>query len=72
MALCPGTKVTDDGPAVKVKLEDDTTVSELDEVTLWPFTITVIDPVAAPEGMMKERLLAVALEIGATMVPPPC
>jgi hypothetical protein len=47
-------------------------VSELDEVTLWPFTVTVIGPVAAPAGMMKERLPAVTLEMGATIVPPPC
>jgi hypothetical protein len=55
-----------------VKLEDGTTVSELAEVALWPFTVTVIGPVAAPEGIMKERLVAVTLETGATMVPPPC
>jgi hypothetical protein len=72
VALCPGNRVTEDGPAASVKLEDDTTVSALDEVELSPSTVTVIGPLAAPDGITKERLPAVKLEIGAMIVPPPC
>lgn len=70
-ALCPGNKVKELGPAVSEKLEDETTESELEELVLRPSTAILISPPVAPDGITKERVLAVALDIGATIVPPP-
>jgi hypothetical protein len=67
----PGSSVTELGAAVSVKLEAATMVSGVDELQLWPFTVTVMGPVAAPVGTINERLVALALVTGALVVPPP-
>ena len=56
---------------MRVKFEEETIVSGVDVVALWLLTVTVIGPVAAPEGMTNDRLFELALETGAGIVPPP-
>jgi hypothetical protein len=71
VAVCPSSKVTELGPVVRLKLEDPTIDSELDDVAVKPSTVTVMGPLAAPDGMTNEIVLPVSLDIGATIVPPP-
>jgi hypothetical protein len=68
VVVSPGRSVTWLGTAVSVNVEAATIVSGVDEVPLWPFTVTVIGPVAAPEGTAKERLVALAPVTGATII----
>ena len=56
---------------MRLKLEDPTIDSELDDVAVKPSTVTVMGPLAAPDGMTNEIVLPVSLDIGATIVPPP-
>ena len=72
VVVCPTSSVTALGAAVRVKFEEETIVSGVDVVALWPLTVTVIGPVAAPEGITNDRLFELALETGAGIVPPPC
>jgi len=60
------------GDAESVKLLEGTMVSVPEEVTFAPASDAVRVPVAAPAGMTKVRLVAVALAIGAESVPPAC
>jgi len=71
VALSPGSKVTEVGLAVTENVEDETTESELEELVVRPSTVMVMGPVVAPDGITKESVLAVALDMGATIVPPP-
>jgi len=71
VVVCPGSKVAELGPAVRLKLDDPTIASEFDDVAVSPSTVTVMGPLAAPDGMTKESALAEALDMGATIVPPP-
>ena len=54
-----------------MKLDGVVMLSAVVEVALCVPTVTVMSPVAAPEGMTKLMLVAVKLEIGALSVPPP-
>jgi len=60
------------GVALNVKLEAAVIVREVEDTALWLFAVTVIGPVAAPVGMTKDKLVALALEMEAGIVPPPC
>jgi hypothetical protein len=52
-------------------VDDDTTDSELDDTVVRPSTVMVMGPLAAPEGRTKESVPELALEMGASIVPPP-
>ena len=71
VAVCPGSKVTALGPAASAKLDEATTVNRVVDEALCPFRLTVMGPVAAPDGITNDKFVEVALEIGATTVPPP-
>jgi len=60
------------GVALSVKLDAAVIVSEVEDTAFWLFAVTVMGPVAAPVGMTKDRLVALALETEAGIVPPPC
>ena len=72
VAVCPGSKVTELGPAVNPKLDEATIAKEVDEVVFRPSTVTVTGPVEAPGGIRNERLFPLKAETGAPIVPPPC
>jgi hypothetical protein len=55
-----------------VKLDVAVIVNEVEDEALCEFAVTVIGPVAAPVGMTKDRLVALALDTEAGIVPPPC
>ena len=59
-----------DGATVREKLEGGIMVSGVLEAPLWAPTVTVIGPVAAPAGTVKERVLFVGFETGGANVPP--
>jgi hypothetical protein len=69
--LCPGSRVTEAGPAVTEKEDDETTDNTLEDTVFRPSTVIVTAPVAAPEGRTKESAPELALDSGATIVPPP-
>jgi hypothetical protein len=60
------------GPADRVKLEDAITLSDVADVADWPAAVIVTGPVAAPAGITNEILVALAVVMGAVIVPPPC
>lgn len=54
------------------KLDRAVTVSTAAETADWFAVVTVTCPVAAPGGITNEMLVALAVVIGAAIVPPPC
>jgi hypothetical protein len=53
------------------KLDGVVMLSAVVDVALCPPTVTVMSPVAAPEGITKLMVVAVKLETGAETLPPP-
>src|SRR5436309_5353771 len=58
------------GAAVRLNVLEGTMVSTVVEVALWPATVTVSGPLAAPVGMTMAILVASKRATGAAMVPP--
>ena len=67
---CPWITLAPGGAALKLKAG--TIVRGVVVLALLPFTVTLKGPVTAPAGITKARLVAVALETGAEIVPTPC
>src|SRR4029077_2322645 len=61
----------DAGATPTVKFDGVVTASAVVDVALCDPTVTVMSPVAAPEGITKLMLVAVKLETGAERLPPP-
>src|SRR5277367_5904726 len=72
MDVPPGRRISELGPAVSAKVDAVWIVNGVAEVTVCPFTVTAMNPLAAPVGTTKEKLDAVGFETGAGIIPPPC
>ena len=70
VVVWPGGSVAVLGVAVSVKLVDAVMVSVPKDTC--PLAVTVTGPVAAPVGMTNDTFVALKLEIGAGIAPPPC
>jgi len=72
VVVWPGSSVAVLGVAVKVKLFAAVIVSVPEDTALCPLAVTVTGPVAAPVGMTNDKLVELAPETEAGIVPPPC
>ena len=72
LVLCPWISSPVAGAADKLKLEEAVIVSGDADVVPLAAIETVIGPVPAPAGTTKAKLVAVVLDTGPAMLPPPC